>query len=172
MGCEMQLKFSKENEARFQAILSRYPDRRAALIPTLVLANREFGYLSREVMDYVGQRLQIPASQVLSTATFYTLLRKHPVGRFHIQVCVNVSCYLRGADVIVDHLKRTLGIGFGEVTQDGLFSLEGVQCLASCGTAPVIQVNDDYYEEMTPEKVDNLLDSLRRQAAAARGGSL
>lgn len=167
----MALCFCADNEARFQALLSRYPDRRAALIPALILANREFGYLSREAMEYVASRLGIPESYVLNTATFYTLLRKHPVGRFHIQVCVNVSCYLRGADRIADHLKRVLGIGFGEVTRDGLFSLEGVQCLASCGTAPVIQVNDDYHECMTVEKADQLLDSLRRQAFQSGGVS-
>lgn len=165
----MALRFSPDNEARFQALLPRYPDRRAALIPTLVLANREFGYLSREAMEYVASRLELPESYVLSTATFYTLLRKHPVGRFHIQVCVNVSCYLRGADHLADHLRRVLGIGFGEVTQDGLFSLEGVQCLASCGTAPAIQVNDDYHEDMTIAKVDRLLESLRRQALPSGG---
>lgn len=165
----MALEFSPENEARFQALLGRYPDRRAALIPALILANREFGYLSREAMEYVASRLQVPESYVLNTATFYTLLHKHPVGRYHIQVCVNVSCYLRGADHLGDHLKRVLGIGFGEVTPDGLFSLEGVQCLASCGTAPAIQVNDDYHEEMTIEKVDRLIDDLRRQARSPGG---
>lgn len=157
----MTLAFSEENERRFRDILKRYPNSRAALIPTLWLAQREFGYLSKEAMEYVAMRLGLPESQVLSTATFYTLFHKAPVGRYHIQVCVNVSCYLRGADHIANHLKRVLGIGFGEVTPDGLFSLEGVQCLASCGTAPVIQVNEDYYENMTMEKVDALLERLR-----------
>jgi len=158
--------FSEESEKRFQGLLGRYPNRRAALIPTLVIANREFGYLSREAMEYVAGRLELPRSFVLNTATFYTMLHKQPVGRYHIQVCVNVACYLMGSDHIADHLKRRLGIGFDEVTSDGLFSLEGVQCLASCGTAPAIQVNDDYHENMTVQKADELIDSLRQAGGA------
>lgn len=158
----MPISFSDQSEARLKLVLSRYPDKRSALIPTLWLANREFGCLTKEVMEFVAKRLDIPEQWVINTATFYTLLKKRPTGRFHIQVCVNVACYLRGSDSIVDHLKKRLGIGFGEITPDGLFSLEGVQCLASCGSAPAIQVNDDYYEEMTPEKVDTLLDTLRK----------
>lgn len=166
----MTLAFSAETESRFQSLLARYPNRQAALIPTLLLAVREFGYLSREAMEYVAGRLEVPPALVLSSATFYTLLHKRPLGRFHIQICVNVACYLKEADHLADHLKRRLRIGFGEVTSDGLFSLEGVQCLASCGTAPVIQVNGDYHELMTPEKVDALLDALRREAAPTQGG--
>lgn len=158
----MALAFSPESETRFQSLLGRYPNKQAALIPTLVIANREFGYLSREAMDYVAGRLELHPSYVLNTATFYTLLHKQPVGKYHIQVCVNVSCYLRGADHLADHLKRKLGVGFGEVTQDGMFSLEGVQCLASCDTAPAIQVNDDYHENMNLDKVEQLIESLRQ----------
>ena len=161
----MAVAFSPEAEARFQELLGRYPDRKAALIPTLIIANREFGYLSKEAMEYVAKRLDLPGSHVINTATFYTLLHKQPVGRYHIQVCVNVACYLRGADGLVEHIRKKLGISFGEVTPDGMFSLEGVQCLASCGTAPTIQVNDDYHEQMTPEKLDHLIESLR-----AKGG--
>jgi NADH-quinone oxidoreductase subunit E len=145
----MALAFSPEAEARFQRLLTRYPERRAALIPTLVMANREFGWLSRE-----------------ATATFYTMLRKKPVGKHHIQVCINVACYLKGANALVAHLEKRLGIGLGEVTPDGLFSLEGVQCLAACGTAPAIQVGDDYHEDMTIAKLDALIDGLRAGGAA------
>lgn len=166
-GEQMTLAFSSEAEARFQKLLARYPNRQAALIPTLILAVREFGYLSREAMAYVAQRLEVPHAQVLSTATFYTLLHKRPLGRHHIQVCMNVACYLKGADHLAHHLRERLGIGFGEVTSDGMFSLEGVQCLAACGTAPAIQINDDYHEDMTPAKVDALLDQLRRTSAPA-----
>ena len=158
----MGLAFSPESETRFQRLLGRYPNRQAALIPTLVIANREFGYLSRETMEYVASRLGLPESYVLNTATFYTMLRKRPVGKHHLQVCTNVACYLRGADQLGDHLKQRLGIGFGETTPDGVFSLEGVQCLATCGSAPAIQVNDAYFEDMTLEKVDALLESLRK----------
>ncbi len=165
----MALAFSPDADREFDRIVRRYPNRRAALIPTLVLADRQFGYLSREAMEYVAKRLELPSAWVLSTATFYTLLRKRPTGRFHLQVCVNVACYLKGADQLGDHLKKRLGVGFGEVTPDGLFSLEGVQCLAACGTAPVIQVNDAYHEDMTLDKVDALIESLR--TAPADGGA-
>jgi NADH-quinone oxidoreductase E subunit len=165
----MALAFTPEVDREFDRIVRRYPNRRAALIPTLILADREFGYLSREAMDYVAKRLELPAAWVLSTATFYTMLRKRPTGKHHVQVCVNVACYLKGADQLGDHLKKRLGIGFGEVTPDGLFSLEGVQCLAACGTAPVLQVNGAYHEDMTPEKADALIQSLR--TAPAPGGA-
>lgn len=156
----MAIAFSPEGEGRLQDLLRRYPEPQAALIPVLHLAIREFGWLSREAMEYVATRLGVPSAQVLNTATFYTLLRKRPIGRHHIQVCVNVACYLKGADRLVEHLRGRLGIDLGGVTPDGLFSLEGVQCLAACGTAPAIQVNDDYFEDMTIEKLDALLDRL------------
>ena len=172
----MALAFSPDTERAFDRIVRRYPNLRAALIPTLFLADREFGYLSREAMEYVARRLELPPSWVLNTATFYTMLCKRPTGRNHIQVCVNVACYLRGADQLGDHLKKQLGIGFGEVTADGLFSLEGVQCLAACGTAPAMQVNDVYHEDMTIQKVDALIESLRLApqtsgAATGQGGA-
>lgn len=158
----MALAFSAKAEARFRRLLSRYPNRQAALVPTLLLANEDFGYLSREAMDYVAQRLGLPETVVLSAATFYTMLRKRPVGRHHIEVCENVSCYLRGSDRILAHLKKRLGIGPGEVTADGLFSIETVQCLASCGTAPVIRLDGTYIEDVTIEKLDTLIDELTR----------
>lgn len=161
----METQFSSEALREIERIKARYPaqEKAAPLIPVLRLACREFGYLSREVMELVARTLDIPESVVMSTATFYTLLRKRPVGKYHIQVCQNVACFLRGCDEIVAHLKHILGIGFGEVTQDGMFSLEGVECLASCGTAPVIQVNDEYHEEMTVEKVTSLIERLRSE---------
>jgi hypothetical protein len=108
---------------------------------------------------------------MMAVATFYTMLRKKPVGRHHLQVCVNVACYLKGANVLVAHLERRLGIGLGEATPDGLFSLEGVQCLAACGTAPALQVDDTYFEEMTVEKMDALIDRLRAGDAEGAGGA-
>jgi NADH-quinone oxidoreductase subunit E len=155
------LSFSADSEARLQLLLSRYAERRAALVPALAMACREFGHLSPEVMAYVAGRLDVPEADVLSAATFYSLLHRRPVGRHHVQVCVNVACYLKGADAVLEHLRRRLGIGPGEVTPDGTFSLEAVQCLASCGTAPAMQVGDRYFEEVTPERIDALIDSLR-----------
>ncbi|HOU54167.1 MAG TPA: NAD(P)H-dependent oxidoreductase subunit E [Myxococcota bacterium] len=165
----MALEFSAEREREFQEVVARYPDRQAALIPVLYLADREFGFLSPEAMEYVARRLDLPLTRVVNTASFYTMLRKRQTGRFHIQVCVNVACHLRGADGLLRHLERRLGISPGEITPDGLFSLEGVQCLAACGNAPALQVNYEYHEGMTEEAVDRLIDRLRAEAAPKGG---
>lgn len=160
----MALQFSPENEARLADLLGRYPNKLAALIPTLYLAQTQWGHLTPEVMAYVAERLEVPPSQVLHTATFYTMLRKKPVGRFHVEVCANVSCFLRGCDAIVDALKDELGVGVGETTADGLFTLSEVECLAACGTAPALQVNWAYHENMTPDRARALVRELRSNA--------
>lgn len=144
----MSLAFSSETEQRFQALLKRYPNQRAALLPTLYLAQAEFGYVSTEAMEYVAERLGLPASQVLAVATFYTMYNKRPVGRYHIQVCASISCALLGAHKLVHYLEHRLGLRLGETSEDGMFTLSEVECLASCGTAPAMQVNDDYYENL------------------------
>jgi len=170
-GCRlMALTFSPESERTIEDILKRYPadQRQAALIPVLNVAQDEFGYLTVEAMTLVAERLGLPPSQVLNTATFYTMLRKAPVGAHHVQVCTNVSCWLRGSDDLVRHIEKRLGIARGETTADKRFTLEEVQCLGACGTAPVMQVNDDYHEEMTPEKVDALLDTLAARGSEGR----
>lgn len=160
----MALAFTEDNEKTFQGILSRYPNdrRRAALLPTLHLAQRQFGYLATEVQEYVATRLQLQASEVMNTVTFYTMFRKRACGRNHVQVCTNLSCYLRGSDELMAQLEELLGVTCGETTEDGLFTLDHVECLASCGTAPMMQVNDDYHENLTPQKVAALVDTLRR----------
>ena len=160
----MPVAFTPDREQRFQDLLGRYPTKMAALVPTLYLAQEQWGHLSLEVMKYVAERLELPVSQVLNTATFYTLLYKRPVGRYVIQVCTNVSCYLRGCDAILNALRDKLGIEPGETTPDGLFTLEEVECIASCGTAPALQVNLEYHENMTPEAAVALVDELRARA--------
>ena len=156
--------FSPDAEQRIQAILARYPADQpmAALIPVLYLAQEEFRYLTVEVMSLVAERLSLPETQVLNTATFYSMLRKKPVGEHHVQVCTNVSCWLRGADDLLAHIERKLGVSLGETTADRKFTLDEVQCLGSCGTAPVVQIDDTYYENLTSEKVDALLDQIAR----------
>lgn len=153
--------FDARNEQLFQELLTRYPTRQAALVPSLYIAQEQFGYLSVEVMEYVAGRLGLPPSQVLNTATFYTLLHKKPVGKYVVQVCTNVSCYLRGCDAVVNALKGKLGIELGETTADGLITLEEVECVGSCGTAPVLQVNLDFHENISPEHAMALVDSLK-----------
>jgi NADH-quinone oxidoreductase E subunit len=154
------MQFSPETEAKFQSIVVRYPVRRAALLPTLWLAQEQFGHLSLEVMEYVAERLELHPAFVGSVASFYTMFYKRPMGRHHVQVCTNLSCALVGSDRIVDCLRRRLGIDVGQTTGDGQFSLSEVECLASCGTAPMMQINDDYWENLTPERTIEIIDRL------------
>jgi len=162
----MPIAFSKDAEGRIEALRKCYPTAEACLLPVLHLAQAEFGHVSREVMALVAARLQLPVQEVLSTATFYTMYNKKPVGRFHLQVCVNVSCYLRGSDAVLAALESELGIKPGETTPDGLFTLTTVQCLAACGTAPALQVNDTYHEQMTPDSARNLVRKLKEGKTA------
>jgi len=140
-------RFSAAALAEYQALLACYPTRRAALMPTLWLAQREFGWLSLPVMEYVAELMELPLAWVTSVASFYTMYWKEPKGRWHIQVCRNLSCALRGAGDVLHALEARLGIRDGERTGDGKFSLEEVECLASCGTAPCLQVNNEEYHE-------------------------
>ena len=134
------------------------------MLPALDVAQREQGYLTLEAYQWVAAALGTSPTWVASVASFYTLLRKEPLGRYLIQVCTNLSCSLLGAQHLMDHLRERLGIEPGETTADGLFTLVRVECLGSCSTAPVMQINDRYYERLTPERVDEILAELRREA--------
>src|SRR6185295_7166224 len=127
------IQFSEDAMRRYQKILSRYPEKRAAVLPVLALAQREFGWISEEVADYVGGLMDYPPADVLSVATFYTLLRKKPVGKYHLEICRNVSCWLRGATQCMHEAQRILGVEAQQITPDGLFSWDFTECLASCG---------------------------------------
>ena len=154
-------RFSEAVLAEYRDILARYPERRAALLPTLWLAQREFGWLSLPVQEYVAGLMEIPLSWVTSVVTFYTMFWDEPKGRHHLQVCVNLSCALRGSDQLCAAIERRLGIGPHQRTADGRFSFEEVECLASCGTAPVMQVsNATYYESLDVPALEALLDRL------------
>ncbi len=152
------LQFTPDNEKILNEVLARYPVKKAALLPVLHLAQRQWGQITPEIMSYVASRLDVHDSEVMNTFTFYTMFRKKAVGKHHIQVCTNLSCYLRGSDELMHLIERKLGIKVGESTADGQFTLDHVECLASCGTAPMMQVNDSYYEDLTKEKVEQLLD--------------
>ena len=157
-------RFSDATLVQYREILARYPQRRAALMPTLWLAQREFGWLSLPVMEYVAELMELPVAWVTSTASFYTMYWKEPKGRWHIQLCRNLPCALRGARQIQDAVESRLCIRDGERTSDGRFSLEEVECLASCGTAPVLQLNNaEYHENLTVEQTLALLDRLARE---------
>ncbi len=156
----MAVEFSKESKAHFEEILTRYPKKRAAIMPTLWLAQKDFGYLSHEVLAYVAELIEESPAFVASVASFYTMYYKKPMGRHHVQVCTNLSCALVGSDNIVNCIKEKLGIGLGETTPDGKFSLDEVECLASCGTGPMMQIDDDYWEGLTTEKTLEILEKL------------
>ena len=154
------MQFSPQATSEFKTILKKYPDKRSCLLPLLHLAQREFGWISGEAMDFIAGQLQVPVMQVYETATFYTMYNKKPVGKYHLQVCTNISCSLLNAEHIVKYLEEKLGIGVGETSEDGKFTLTEVECLGSCGTAPVMMINDDYYENLTPERIDAIISKL------------
>jgi NADH-quinone oxidoreductase subunit E len=140
---------------------SRYPDKVALLIPALHAAQAEYGWLPGEVMDEVAKYIEIHPAQVREVATFYTMFNLKPVGKYHIKLCTNVACALRGADGLMDHCEKRLGIRKGETTQDRMFTLSDEECLGACGTAPAAMINDDYHENLNAERMDQLFDRLR-----------
>jgi NADH-quinone oxidoreductase subunit E len=151
----------KQTEARIEAAIREYPHAPSALLAVLHLLQGERGYIADEDMEYAAAKLGVPVSRVAGVVSFYTMFRRKRMGRHHIQLCRTLSCQLRGSRAILRHLRDRLGIGEGEVTPDGRFSLVTVECLGSCGTAPMMQVNDDYHENLTPERLDSLLDSMK-----------
>ena len=152
---------SKETEMKIDAAIKEYPHARSALLAVLHLIQTERGHIVPEDLKYASTKLGLPISHVAGVVSFYTMFRRKPMGRHHIQVCRTLSCQLRGCGEILAHLKEKLGIHEGETTADGRFSLITVECLGSCDTAPMMQVNDDYHENLTLKKVDTLLDSMK-----------
>ena len=153
-------RFDDATEAQFQDILSRYPNLRAALLPSLFLIQEVSGYLSPASLEYIAGRLDLPAGKVLQVATFYTMFHKKPAGRHHIEVCTSVPCCMMGGFGVLRYLEDKLGIKAGEVTPDRKFSLASAECLAGCGHAPLMQINSEYYEHLTFEAIDNILAGL------------
>lgn len=154
---------SEQAKQRMYALASRYPVARSAILPALHIAQEEEGYLTPEGIAAVAEVLNLTTDDVKSVATFYTMYYHRPHGRKVISVCTGISCYLRGCDALVERLEERLGIKRGETTADGNFTLECAECLASCGTAPVLQVNGEFVENVTPELADSLLDELGRE---------
>jgi NADH-quinone oxidoreductase E subunit len=155
-----EVRFDHAMEEAIEAAARRYPDPGAALLPVLWLCQERWGWISGGVMRAVANRLGLSPSFVEGVVSFYTMYRRHPPGRYLIQVCTTLSCQLCGAAEVVEHLKRRLGIEFGATTPDGNFTLVDVQCLGACGEAPVVQVNDDYYTGLSVGEVDELLNRL------------
>jgi len=154
------IEFSHQAQLQLEKILSHYPDKASALLPVLHLARREFHTITPEVMSYVAGLLSISPIEVMDVVSFYTLYPRDEEGRYVIQVCATLPCALLGAESLVDYLGAKLGIRPGQTTADKKFTLKKVECLGSCGTAPVMQINDDYYENLTRERVDQILATL------------
>ncbi|HYT55305.1 MAG TPA: NADH-quinone oxidoreductase subunit NuoE [Verrucomicrobiae bacterium] len=157
----MSVEFSPETLKKFEETVNRYPKKEAAMLPVLYLAQQEFGHLGEEAIAYVAKILEQPPARVHGVVSFYSMLNMKPVGRHHVQVCRTLPCALRGAEKITGFLKQKLGIELGQTTSDKRFTLTEVECLASCGTAPMMQINDDYYENLTEAKVTEILESLK-----------
>lgn len=155
------MELTPENRKKFDEFLTHYPTKQAAILPTLWLCQEQFKVLTLDVLEYVAQLLSLSPVHVYSVATFYTMFNLKPVGRHHLQVCRTLSCALLGAEKIVDHLKKRLGIEEGQITPDGKFSLCTVECLASCGTAPMMMINEKYYENLDNQKLDQILAELK-----------
>ena len=155
------LEWSEKARADVAEALARYPVRRSAVLPVLWIAQREWGWLPTAALRLVAESVGLPESEVFGIATFYTMFNLAPVGRHHLQVCMTLSCSLMGADRLFRHLERKLGIGHGETTPDGRFTLRRVECLAACGGAPCLQVNETYHENLDEAAVDRLLETLR-----------
>jgi len=154
------VQWSPEDLERIAEIKTHYATQRAAILPVLWIAQKKWDWLSFDVMRLVAQTLELAPSEVFAVATFYSMLKKQPTGKYLIQVCHTLSCKLGGAERIITHVKDRLGIQEGETTADGMFTLMRVECLASCGSAPMMQIDDDFYEQLTPEKIDQILDGF------------
>src|SRR5215813_968821 len=152
--------FSPEVEAEIDKHLAKYPVPRSAILPLMFIVQRERGYLDPPGVAYLANRLSLRITDIWEVATFYSMLQTKPIGKYHIQICKTLSCKIMGEGKITEHVSKKLGIKPGESTPDGKFSLSLVECLGSCGTAPMFQINFDYHENLTPEKVDQILDSL------------
>jgi NADH-quinone oxidoreductase E subunit len=158
----MEIKFTEENLRKIDEIKSHYPTADSALLPVLWLAQEQFGWISLEVMQYIGDLLNIPYERVYGVVSFYTMFNKKPVGKYHLQVCTNVSCMLRGAYEILEHICKKLNILVGETTPDKKFTVTEAECLGSCGTAPMLQLNNYFKENLTKDNIDKLLEELHK----------
>lgn len=160
------MKFSEQLEARYADMLTHYPVKRSVLVPFLLYIQDEFGYVTDESIDELARRLEITALEIRNVISYYSMLRVKPAGRYNVQVCTNICCLLRGGEQMLDHARKTLGVAVNKgVTTDGVFSVEEVECIGACSWAPAMQVNYEFHENLTPEKIDRILDEYRQKAA-------
>ena len=159
------MKFSDKFEQRFTDMLTHYPTKRSVLVPTLLYAQDEVGHLSDEVILELANRLSLTELDVRNVISYYSMLTTKPRGKFNVQVCTNIACMLRGGEELMEHCEQKLGVGNKGTTSDGVFTLEEVECIGACSWAPAVQVNYDFHENLTPAKLDQVLDEYRKKAA-------
>ena len=152
---------SSAGQSYIKKEMARYETKESAIIPALYQAQKEYGFINGPVIDELAKLMDIPTSRIYEVAHFYTMFNKKAVGKYHIQFCTNIVCACTGARELMDHTLGKLQVKADEVTKDGKFTVSGVECLGSCGTGPMAQVNDDYHENLTPQKMDKLLESLK-----------
>ncbi len=157
------MRFSDEFEERFSEMLTHYPVKRSVLVPSLLYMQDELGYLTDEAIREIARRLDLPELEVRNVISYYSMLTTKPRGKFNVQVCTNVSCMARGAEDIFEHCKRKLGIPHKGTTPDGLFSLEEVECIGACSWGPAAQVNYDFHENLTEDKIDQVIEEYRKK---------
>jgi NADH-quinone oxidoreductase E subunit len=157
----MPVEFSREAKDRFSKMVANYPEKRAALLPALHLAQDEFGYIPPEVEEYVARLFGLPVAKVREVVSFYTLYHTKPPGKYVIQICRNISCHLRGGGKVISYLEGKLGIENGETRADGRFTLQEVECLGACEFAPVMQIGESYYGPLTERRIDEVLEGLK-----------
>jgi len=157
------MKFSNEFETRFAEMVTHYPTKRSALVPTLLYAQDDVGFLSDEVIAELATRLDLTNLEVRNVISYYSMLTTKPRGKYNVQVCTNIACMLRGGEELLEHCEKKLGIGHKGTTADGLFSLEEVECIGACSWAPAAQVNYDFHENLTNEKMDQVLEGYRKK---------
>jgi NADH-quinone oxidoreductase E subunit len=154
---------SEKNLAKIEELKKYYPTTQALVLPVLWMVQEEHHYISEEAMKYVGELLQVPYAHVLGVVTFYTMFHTKPLGKHHVEVCTNVSCMLRGSAKIVEQLENRLGLKMGETSKDKKWTLSECECMGSCGTAPMLAVGDEYYENLTPERLDKIISDLEHR---------
>jgi NADH-quinone oxidoreductase subunit E len=166
--------FSPETEAKLEKLVNSYPEGRlrSALVPMLMFVQDETGAITQEIMEEVARRLHLQTVQVEEVLTYYSMLHRKKMGKYHVQVCTNISCMLTGGTELYEQAKKRLGIGHKQVTPDGQISLEEVECIGACSWAPAIQVNYDFHHRLTPEKFDEILNSLRNTQQALPDNAL
>lgn len=163
-----EVKLSEKAEQRVEELKKLYPDHKSAIMPALYIAQEELGYISQQAVDWVSSRIGIAPAHVWEVATFYTMYYKKPVGKYHVQVCRTLSCALCGTKKLSAFLKDRLKVAPGEVTADGMWSWEEVECLGSCGSAPMCEINDSFFEHLTPEILGELMDRIEREQPELR----